>query len=330
MAWFPAYLVLRSSRPKPVLVRTGESFAAPDPWNDGKRAEFTVEYYKIVPPGWGRAYAVRMAKLHGEDVFKIRSSIGGASRRLPDSLSDLWRSQQVAIEALPRLLYELEPTLRKYDFLRVLHHKRFEWFGGIYSFFCFGIAISWAIFVPKDAGEFARWLGMVIFGLAGVGILLLSILFPRRWRGRCRKQMEWILANSPLQTNDAKIASEPVAAVKAANPGFHALSRASSVLEELMTEWMRDNGCPCRFPRFRATVERETDIFGASMSTWEQQFLMTLFDRIVKLIEPKSTKGESRGKCARCGATIRRWEVWEWRGGGSGEMRCYTPGGGGG
>jgi hypothetical protein len=202
MFWFPAYLILRDL-PKPIPVGTGESFTAPDPWNGGKPTQFSVEFYKIVPNGWSRQYAVRMAKLHGVDLFHIRSSPGGLSRRLPDSLSDLWRSKQVATEALPRLLYELEPSLRKYDYFRILHHRRFEWGGALYALFCFGLMLFFLIVVPGDTPGYARAFGTIGFGLLGSAIILQSVLLPRRWRQRCRRQMEWILANSPLQIDDA-------------------------------------------------------------------------------------------------------------------------------
>jgi hypothetical protein len=190
MVWYPASLVLKL--PKPILVGTGETFMAADPWNGGQSSQFTVEFYKTVPKGMGREYGARMAKLHGVDLFNIRSSASGPSHRLPDSLTDLWRSKRVATEALPRLLHELQPSLRKYDYYRILHHRRFEWGGALYALFVFGIMILFLISFPNEAA--GERLGTLSIGLLALAILFLSFLLPRRLRNRCRRQMEWILA----------------------------------------------------------------------------------------------------------------------------------------
>ncbi len=42
MFWFPPYLVLRHSY---ALARTGEHFAANDPWNGNRQTRFTIEVY---------------------------------------------------------------------------------------------------------------------------------------------------------------------------------------------------------------------------------------------------------------------------------------------
>ena len=126
MVWYPPSLVLKNL-PKAVLVGTGETFVAADPWNGGKSSQFTIEYYKIVRPDWGRAYGARLAKRHGADLYNIRSSAGGPSHRLPESLTELWRSKHVATEAIPELLHDLQPSLRKYDYYRFLHQRLFEW-----------------------------------------------------------------------------------------------------------------------------------------------------------------------------------------------------------
>ena len=89
-------------------------------------------------------------------------------------------------------------------------------------------------------------------------------------------------------------------------------ARTPAAIEELMADWLQGGGCPCRFPRFRATVERDTRLLGAPMMTWEQDTLITLFDRKVKLVErrPVTTRPQGHaGRCARCGAAIRRGGV---------------------
>jgi hypothetical protein len=91
-----------------------------------------------------------------------------------------------------------------------------------------------------------------------------------------------------------------------ADPDF---ARAPAVLEELFSAWLSGGACPCRFPRFRATVERETDALGASMMTWEQYTLMQVYDRRVKLVHVKAFPGGREGACSLCGAHVHRWGV---------------------
>jgi hypothetical protein len=186
-----------------ILARTGESFVAPDPWNGGKRAEFTIEFYKIVHEYAGRENAAHLEKLHGADHFGIRSNAGGQFHQLPDSLSDLWRTKRVAKESLPRLLHELQPSLRNYDYSRILHHRRIEGRGGLYALCSFSFMIIFLFaFLDDRSAVFA--MGFVFCGLVGLGILLWSRLFPGWLRKRCREQMGWILANSSLQIDDAE------------------------------------------------------------------------------------------------------------------------------
>jgi hypothetical protein len=84
------------------------------------------------------------------------------------------------------------------------------------------------------------------------------------------------------------------------------VARFPAAIEELVRDYLRDGGCPCRFPRFRATVERETDDLGAPMMTWEQYLLITRFDSDVRLASSRPVRGGRESLCAVCGATIRR------------------------
>jgi len=90
---------------------------------------------------------------------------------------------------------------------------------------------------------------------------------------------------------------------------------AQTKVEELILNMLRDGGCPCRFPRFRATVERDTEALGAHLMTYEQYLLMTVFDRKVRLANKRSAvakRGQGvghEGECALCGAFIRRTSV---------------------
>jgi hypothetical protein len=94
------------------------------------------------------------------------------------------------------------------------------------------------------------------------------------------------------------------------------IARTPAAIEELMADYLQGGGCACRFPRFRATVARETDIFGAPLMTWEQDMLIRLFDRKVKLEERRSVTTRPAGymgRCPRCGAAIRRGSVESFR-----------------
>jgi hypothetical protein len=191
MVWYPGSLVFKN-HPRPVLVGTGETFVAADPWNKGESAQFTVECYKIIRPDWGRAYGARLAKVHGVDLYKFRSSAGGPSRPLPESLTELWRSKRVATESIPQLLHDLQPSLCKYDYYRFLHHRIFEWAGAIYSLCLLGVMIFLLIAIPNEAA--GAIFAPLTFGLLALASLFVSIFIPRRFRNRCRQQMEWILA----------------------------------------------------------------------------------------------------------------------------------------
>jgi hypothetical protein len=72
---------------------------------------------------------------------------------------------------------------------------------------------------------------------------------------------------------------------------------------------MLARGCPCRFPRFRATVERDTREVGTpGYTTWEQQLLVKLFDaKVPRRDLQKVDEWRERGVCAICGAPFDRW-----------------------
>jgi hypothetical protein len=88
-------------------------------------------------------------------------------------------------------------------------------------------------------------------------------------------------------------------------------ARTPAAIETLIDGMLRDGGCACRFPRFRATVARNTVSFGVPLMTWEQYLLITLHDRRVTLRNkrPLVRPGEGTGytaECARCGAVVSR------------------------
>ena len=69
------------------------------------------------------------------------------------------------------------------------------------------------------------------------------------------------------------------------------------------------HGCPCRFPRFRATVARDLGEVGASL--WDVSDiaqLLTTFDQRVPLVVDKREGVLTRGRCSICDAqVVRSW-----------------------
>jgi hypothetical protein len=92
-----------------------------------------------------------------------------------------------------------------------------------------------------------------------------------------------------------------------AKVGLDALSIA---INALMTGYLAD-ACPCRFPRFRATVGRDTSkVFAVSVYVSpEQQRLIARFDALVTLADRSPVQWGWRGRCTRCEADVVREDV---------------------
>jgi hypothetical protein len=69
------------------------------------------------------------------------------------------------------------------------------------------------------------------------------------------------------------------------------------------------HGCPCRFPRFRATVAREMKEVGASLWTVSDiGQLLAAFDQRVPVAVDKRQEFMTQGRCSICDArVIRSW-----------------------
>jgi hypothetical protein len=79
-----------------------------------------------------------------------------------------------------------------------------------------------------------------------------------------------------------------------------------SDIETLFDHYLA-HGCPCRFPRFRATVGRNLKEIGAP--DWELADvpgLLVAFDRRVPLDVQSRTPYVTEGSCKRCGAHVIR------------------------
>lgn len=84
---------------------------------------------------------------------------------------------------------------------------------------------------------------------------------------------------------------------------------STSDIEALFERYLA-HGCPCRFPRFRATVSRDLKEIGA----WDWDIsdgaqLLTVFDRRVPLSVESREDFAVRGSCKLCGAHVLRFAV---------------------
>ncbi len=84
---------------------------------------------------------------------------------------------------------------------------------------------------------------------------------------------------------------------------------SASELEGLFDLYLTQ-GCPCRFPRFRATVSRDMSEVGAR--EWDVSDIRRLlepFDQRAPLTASKRDAYSTRGQCGRCGAEVHRYGV---------------------
>jgi hypothetical protein len=213
--WYPPALLLRQT---PVLARTEGSFSAGDPWNDGRQAQFAIEVHKMAQKAAAEAIARNNKLLQannklllGADLFSIRSSIDGRSHRLPESLSELLRTGRVASNALPRLLHELEPSLRKSDYWPLLHSRRLEWFGGCFGLGSFAFFAWIALIIPREALDTGITLILAASMAVTFAIFPLTLVLARHWRNRRRQQMAAMLASDARPPQAPERAVEPPA-----------------------------------------------------------------------------------------------------------------------
>jgi hypothetical protein len=176
-----------------VHVKTEVSFIAEDPWTGNARATFTIEDYIYVPKGSVERPDPKPPL--GQDFMRyIRCGEDGPERQMPDSLSALWRDQQVPAEAIPRLMKEMKGSLEESDYEVMLHNK--------------ALVATWAVMaiLPVYVVAMITW-HMVIdpWGIPpafGVPLMLgfcgfLGVFSHRvyfRKMSRRRRQKAWILS----------------------------------------------------------------------------------------------------------------------------------------
>jgi len=171
-------------------VKTEVSFTAEDPWNQNRRATFTLDDYVLGPRGMTPGPNVKPAV---DYLRGIRSSLDSAERMLPESLSELWRTKRVPAEALPALLKELEPTLKESDFKLVLHNKAMH----------IMLALAWMLVAFSCTAPFLNLYTFefepssyslpIALGVAAISLPYMYFVFYRGRRRRTR-QMKSALA----------------------------------------------------------------------------------------------------------------------------------------
>jgi len=186
---FPA--VLMSMMMKPARLKTEMTFTAEDPWNHNQRTEFALDRYLMAMKGVQLKPNARA--FNGSYFYGIRSEIDGVDRMLPESLGYLWRNGKLPAEALPRLLKEMQPTLRKTDF-------RLQFLTKFHTFLLYFVAVAGGLsliliaagIVIGGAGLDATLVIGIIYALL-FGLVYLVLLRPR---ARRKKQMTWALARA--------------------------------------------------------------------------------------------------------------------------------------
>ena len=181
-------------------VKTEARFQAEDPWNGNRRGSFTVDTY---------VNTLRSIKAVSADMKEptwaggfhraLRSEADGLTRFLPESLIELWLTRQATSEALPGLLREIEPQLKKSDYRPLLHNGRMRAWAIIECVLCaFLVALSIVAVVHAPA---PLWIGLaVVLGTAGVCWSFLYLFYFQKILRR-KRQMQWLLerihADSP-------------------------------------------------------------------------------------------------------------------------------------
>ena len=101
---------------RPLFLQTLASFEASDPWEGNRPASFCLEDYVLIAAALGPVKPLAPDSLRVkmmEHRFAVRSQPGGQPHFLPESLLNLYRSKQIPLQELPRILAGLEPGLRK-------------------------------------------------------------------------------------------------------------------------------------------------------------------------------------------------------------------------
>lgn len=184
---FPLVLTLRSLAR--FHLRTETSFTTEDPWNRNRQVTFTVEVY-VKTFKW--ANPSQSTSSHWTYLYGICSELDGIERMLPAILCDLWRSKRIPVEVLPRLLKDMEPTLKKCDYRPAVGRKTLIalcWL--MWAIWALVVLSPLALYSDGNISPGAAVLSSMI--IAGSAWMYMYLLFYRvRWRRT--RQTQWILA----------------------------------------------------------------------------------------------------------------------------------------
>ena len=167
-----------------VRYKTECSFTTEDPWNENRRATFTLEAYRLPPKG---SQPKQVIKFGSEKYYYgIRSEVDGVDRMLPESLAYVWRNDQVQAEKLPRLLHEMGSMLKAAD----------------YRFFLLSKESGRIIHIVSGLWLLVTAL-LILFPTFFSSFFLFVVLYPfliyplfYRPRARRRRQVAWVLAHA--------------------------------------------------------------------------------------------------------------------------------------
>jgi hypothetical protein len=193
---------------KAITLRTVRTFRAPNPWNQGQAADWSLNEYALAPVGNVMGIQLDGTKpspIHKTRSLGILSRPDGRHHLLPRSLATLSQNQQAPDDQLPALLREMEPTLQDVDFKHP--NDRFFWIAGILltagALMIAGISI-WAALqqLMGKAGLKVMLLFFVFFGFLGA-VAARRIL---RSRQRTKQQLSELLVKlSAVRPNLARL-----------------------------------------------------------------------------------------------------------------------------
>ncbi|ADW71155.1 hypothetical protein [Granulicella tundricola] len=171
-------------------VKTEVSFNAEDPWNGNRRGIFLLENYLTTLRNFVPNEA-QAARHQGEFHRALRSETDGVTRFLPESLIELWLTNKVPTEALPNLLSQIEPTLRKSDYILMMRRKAMKVFA-VFETICCSALVLLAVAVVVGCHA-PIWIAvLLVLATASVcwGFLYLTY-FGKLFRRK--RQMKWLL-----------------------------------------------------------------------------------------------------------------------------------------
>ena len=189
-----------------VQLSTVAVFGAADPWGGMRPATWTLSVYRVVSGSDRDLFATYAAERQAEtvdgqnldpdDTLGIRSGTQ-PYHLLPRAMVRLWQQGKVPTEALPRLVAQMEPELRRDRFAYISpaagrHWLRpFGWIclaGGLFSVMA-GLVNNYVRHV-EDSGLCA---GLVMLGVILLACAAAFLLLGRPGRGVSQRQTRRIL-----------------------------------------------------------------------------------------------------------------------------------------